>query len=279
MSDLVQIEQIEQKTFGSNYAQTEIARLRKTAQSEEESPVERLRAAASLLTRHGASRRNQAVIQSTIKLFINSSDNEVAQRAKKLKVKLLKAVDLDQAASAEMPEVSEVEAPVTPVAEPIATQEREQVKRTPSKLPVPVYPPEHIVFPPPDGIYTLGSVDLAVVLERLDKGGAIHFEDHPSRHEGNEKILRIALAISDIQPITLDRLQELSFALEYERPPQVEGPVQQTITSLFSRLFGAMYYYAGAHYGYNSLKKAPLNPTDPNVFGHEFLLDLIEREK
>src|SRR5579862_7591712 len=83
---------------GSNAKQKEIARLRNVSLDEQEAPVERLVAAAKLLSRFGPTKRNVVVINSVLKTFASHSDYELSERARKIKAKLLKAKGLKKVA-------------------------------------------------------------------------------------------------------------------------------------------------------------------------------------
>ena len=93
---------------GSNYKQQEISRLRAVALDEHESAKERLVAATKLLARFGPSRDNSSVIRQVIRQFLTDPDNDVRQRALKLKKKVLTALNLKQVAREELPDDSEI---------------------------------------------------------------------------------------------------------------------------------------------------------------------------
>ena len=80
--------------IGSNAKQVEIARLRAVSLNDQESPVARIQAARKLLQDYGPSQRSLPIIRKVIKLFISSSDADVAERALKLRARLAKILDL-----------------------------------------------------------------------------------------------------------------------------------------------------------------------------------------
>src|SRR5712664_566873 len=77
-----------------------IQRLRGTALNEAESPEERLKAASKLLIDFGPSEDNVPVIIMVVRLYGQSADIDLAERALKLKLKLSKALELRQEAKA-----------------------------------------------------------------------------------------------------------------------------------------------------------------------------------
>jgi len=102
---------------GSNAKQKEIARLRNVSLDEQEAPVERLVAAAKLLSRFGPTKRNVVVINSVLKTFASHSDYELSERARKIKAKLLKAKGLKKVADVELPDPEELTSPADPTPE------------------------------------------------------------------------------------------------------------------------------------------------------------------
>jgi hypothetical protein len=106
---------------GSNNKQKQIARLRSLALDDGEAPTERLIAATKLLSRFGPSRRNRAIIRAIIKLYTDHGDYSVAERARKLKAKLINAKGLKEVADVELPEEPEGPATSAPATEPVIT--------------------------------------------------------------------------------------------------------------------------------------------------------------
>jgi hypothetical protein len=82
------------KRTGSNPKQAEIARLRTTALNEVESPVERIKAARTLLQNYGPSVRSLPIIRTIIRMYVADSNADVSERALKLRAKLAKILDL-----------------------------------------------------------------------------------------------------------------------------------------------------------------------------------------
>jgi hypothetical protein len=114
---------------GSNAKQKEIARLRNVALDEQEAPTERLVAAARLLSKHGPSKRNVVVINSVLKLFASHGDYAVAERARKLKLKLTKAKGLKQIVNVDLPEPEEQTLPSDPASEIVAGTSASEVPK------------------------------------------------------------------------------------------------------------------------------------------------------
>jgi len=77
-----------------------IQRLRGTALNQAESPEERLKAASKLLIDYGPSEDNVPVVNVVVRLYGQSADAALAERALKLKLKLSKALELRQEAKA-----------------------------------------------------------------------------------------------------------------------------------------------------------------------------------
>lgn len=63
----------------------EIDRLRKTAQDENETPLEQIKAAFSLLRKFGPTQRNQPIIRGVFKKYVKSLDGDIQLRAQKLR--------------------------------------------------------------------------------------------------------------------------------------------------------------------------------------------------
>ena len=97
-----------------------IQRLRTAALNENESPKERIIAAAKLLTDFGPTERNIVVINKVVKLYANDPDYSVQERCLKLKDRLVKARGLREVSKEELPEVPE----------PTATEEPEIIAGT-----------------------------------------------------------------------------------------------------------------------------------------------------
>lgn len=95
-----------------NQKTIEIQRLRGVALNENESPEERIKAAARLLSKFGPTNRNVPIIHKVIKLFDDNADYGLKERALKLKEKLVKARGLKEVAQVEVPEEPECEATV-----------------------------------------------------------------------------------------------------------------------------------------------------------------------
>jgi hypothetical protein len=132
--------------------------------------------------------------------------------------------------------------PETPVAAPAAPQQAPPLART--------YPPEHLDFPPDPSIYVLGSVDMALVRERMKYAiSDLRLFPDVSRSGDCENVLRIVLGLNNVEPIKKEDVQRLYYAREFE-PPMGDK-------SLESFLHSAMYYYAHLTWGFSSLKHAP----------------------
>ena len=80
--------------LGSNKKQEEIALLRSVALNEALGPLPRIKAALDLLLKFGPSSRNVPVIRKVISLFVSDADNNVQERAEKLRAKLAKRLAL-----------------------------------------------------------------------------------------------------------------------------------------------------------------------------------------
>jgi hypothetical protein len=80
--------------FGSNRKQEEIGLLRNVALNEALGPLPRIKAALDLLLKFGPSSRNVPVIRKVISLFVSDADNNVQERAEKLRAKLAKRLAL-----------------------------------------------------------------------------------------------------------------------------------------------------------------------------------------
>jgi len=121
MSETTETRKPFQNPEGSNQKQKEIARLRNVALDDGEAPTERLIAATKLLSRYGPSRRNGDLIRKVIKVYIDHGDYSVAERARKLKAKLINAECLKEVADVELPEEPEGPATSAPTTEPVIT--------------------------------------------------------------------------------------------------------------------------------------------------------------
>jgi hypothetical protein len=80
--------------MGSNKKQEEIALLRSVALNDALGPLPRVKAAQDLLLKFGPSSRNVPVIRKVISLFVSDADNNVQERAEKLRAKLAKRLAL-----------------------------------------------------------------------------------------------------------------------------------------------------------------------------------------
>jgi len=80
--------------MGSNKKQEEIALLRSVALNDALGPLPRVKAAQDLLLKFGPSSRNVPVIRKVISLFVLDADNNVQERAEKLRAKLAKRLAL-----------------------------------------------------------------------------------------------------------------------------------------------------------------------------------------
>jgi hypothetical protein len=80
-----------------------IQRLRTAALNDKESPEERLISATKLIVDFGPTDRNVPIINKVIRLYENHADFEIAERARKLKVKLIKAKGLKKVVNVELP--------------------------------------------------------------------------------------------------------------------------------------------------------------------------------
>lgn len=242
----------------------EIQRLRGTILSDAESPIQRLAAARRLLSRYGPSERNVPVIRRVIKLFESDGNGEISERCLKLKAQLLKRLDLKEIASVPLDDADDQpEETSDAIAEPSESAPTYQAStESDDEFAVP-YPPQHLLFPPPESVYKVGWLDSTLVAQRLLAGGARSLSPAPSRPDVCEQIIKLALGPNyAYAEITFDMLQRLWFGLQGLEPrmedPRMVGHRHRFW--LFEKLLGAVFYLSNAKFGFGALCDPPPDP-------------------
>jgi hypothetical protein len=229
---------------GSNAKQKEIARLRNVSLDEQESPTERLVAAAKLLSRFGPTKRNVVVINSVLKTFASHSDYEISERARKIKAKLLKAKGLKKVTDVELPDPEEITSSADPTPEIVAGVSASEVPKALSMSMTEVVAAHHEVL---GGykwrMFNEGAVDLSEE-ERLQLletilGCAPNVENVRSLfgavHEPNGLGWTIAGSCPSIVRVAGDFLQRNGIVVS---PPRLDEQTQSVLDRLNHRDFG-----------------------------------------